>query len=297
MGIENSGTFLRGMAEMKFNVESELLYRVHEPSTFVMNVAVIDFQNQRIHSDKFSLAPNFTVEAYNDTTLNNHTYRFVADPGSLTVRYQAEVSVDYELEEPSSLSPTRPENIPLNLVPYITPSRYCQSDQLQHLGNKEFGRLPQGYAQVQSICDWINRNVDYIGQTTDEHTSAMDTLVERRGVCRDFAHLGVAFCRTLNIPARFVSGYAYDLEPPDFHAMFEAWLDGNWYLFDPTQRVPRTGFIRIGTGRDAADVPFANIIGAADFDDFSIDCSLHATNDGSIEQPRSTDKAVRIGTA
>ena len=155
----------------------------------------------------------------------------------------------------------RPADLPLDILYYLYPSRYCQSDRLLRFVAAEFGDLVPGYSRVTAICNWIYDNVLYLSGSSDSLTSACDTAIERVGVCRDFAHLGIAFCRALNIPARFVSGYAYGLNPPDFHAWFEAYLGGRWYLFDPTRLVPQNGLIRVGTGRDAADVSFATIFG------------------------------------
>ena len=113
-----------------------------------------------------------------------------------------------------------------------------------------------------AICNWIFENVDYLAGSSDGSTSAYDTFTLRAGVCRDFAHLGITFCRALGIPARFVSAYGFKLYPQDFHAVFEAYLGGRWYLFDPTRLSPPDGLIRIGVGRDAADTAFATYFGA-----------------------------------
>ena len=125
----------------------------------------------------------------------------------------------------------------------------------------EFGGMMPGYGRVLAICDYINRNVTYRSGSSDSMTSACDTIIEREGVCRDFAHLGIALCRALNIPARFVTGYAYGLNPADFHAWFEAYLSNSWYAFDATRLVSQSDLIRVGVGRDAADVSFATISG------------------------------------
>jgi len=130
---------------------------------------------------------------------------------------------------------------------------------LVRLAQHEFGKLQHGFSRVTAICNWIRNNVEYLRGSTNPLTSAYDTATERAGVCRDFAHLAIAFCRALLIPARFVAGYAYALQQPDFHAYFEAYLDGAWYIFDPTRLAPQTGLIRIGTGHDAADTSFATI--------------------------------------
>jgi transglutaminase-like putative cysteine protease len=120
-----------------------------------------------------------------------------------------------------------------------------------------------GFSRVAAICDWINSNIDYQPGTSNVSTSACDVLIQRVGVCRDYAHLAIAFCRALCIPARYISGYAVGLQPPDFHGFFEAYLGSRWYLFDATRKAPVEGFVRIGTGRDAADASFATIVGEA----------------------------------
>jgi transglutaminase-like putative cysteine protease len=126
-----------------------------------------------------------------------------------------------------------------------------------------FDNVPPGFSRVMAICDWINSNIDYQLGSSNVSTSACDVLIQRVGVCRDYAHLAIAFCRALCIPARYISGYAVDLQPPDFHGFFEAYLGSRWYLFDATRKAPVEGFVRIGTGRDAADASFATIIGGA----------------------------------
>ena len=145
---------------------------------------------------------------------------------------------------------------------------------LVRLAQHEFGKLQRGFSRVTAICNWIHDNVEYLRGSTNPLTSAYDTATERAGVCRDFAHLAIAFCRAVSIPARFVAGYAYALQPPDFHAYFEAYLDGGWYIFDPTRLAPQTGLIRIGTGRDAADTSFATIFGPAKFSSIKVTMDL-----------------------
>ena len=137
---------------------------------------------------------------------------------------------------------------------YALPSRYCQSDMLVRMANDEFGELSPGGGRVQSIADWVRRHVEYRYGTTDAMTSAFDTATERVGVCRDFAHLVIAFCRALDIPARYVSGYALGLEPPDFHGYVQVYLGGAWHNVDATCDEVRPALVPIAHGRDAADV-------------------------------------------
>lgn len=143
-------------------------------------------------------------------------------------------------------------------------ARYCEPDHLSAVAFKLFGNVQPGHARVAAITEWVRTNIDYrIGATTAT-TTARDVFVQRSGVCRDFAHLAVTFCRALNIPARLVCGYAhFDEPPPDFHAIFEAYLSGKWIMFDPTGMAPVDKLVRVATGRDAKDVAFATIFGPA----------------------------------
>ena len=151
------------------------------------------------------------------------------------------------------------------MIGYLYPSRYCQSDRLVKLAINEFGKLWQGHSRVQAIQDWVKRHVTFTSNTSNSNTSAVDTLIEQVGVCRDFAHLMIALCRAVNIPARFATGTDYGadpaLGPPDFHAYVEAYLGDRWYIFDPSGTAIPMGFVRLGTGRDAADVAVATIFG------------------------------------
>ncbi len=137
-----------------------------------------------------------------------------------------------------------------------------------------FGHIENPFSKVIALTDWINKNVQYLSGFSDAQTSAYDTVTEQAGVCRDFAHLGIALCRALTIPARYFTGYAYQLKPADFHACFEAYLDGNWILFDATKLVPLNGMIKIATGHDAADTALANIFGNVTFTSMKVNCEL-----------------------
>jgi transglutaminase-like putative cysteine protease len=137
---------------------------------------------------------------------------------------------------------------------YALPSRYCQSDLLTRMAHDEFRHAKRGGERVLAIAEWVRRHVEYRYGTTDAMTSAFDTATERVGVCRDFAHLVIAFCRALNIPARYASGYALGLEPPDFHGFVQVYLGGAWHNVDATFEGVRPALIPIAVGRDAADV-------------------------------------------
>jgi transglutaminase-like putative cysteine protease len=190
--------------------------------------------------------------------------------GDLQLRYQAEVMLEPLVESAEAAAEVPAAKLPFEIVAYLYPSRYCQSDKLARFARSTFGHLAAGYHRVNGICTWIRDNVEYQSGVSDALTSAFDTVTERAGVCRDFAHLAISLCRALGIPARYVSAYAWCLAPPDFHAVIEAYLQGltgaGWYLFDPTRMSASDGLVRIGIGRDAADVAFCSPYGIVGFE-------------------------------
>jgi transglutaminase-like putative cysteine protease len=257
-----------------FNVGCDLNYEVFGPSAFIFNVGVVTNSFQRVLSEQFQTAPAYQVQESLSAIEEKRHHRFSSGPGPLRVSYQATVELNHHLQKGDHVPETVPSGIPSGVIPYLYPSRYCESDMLVRLAQHEFGKLQHGFSRVTAICNWIHDNVEYLRGSTNPLTSAYDTATERAGVCRDFAHLAIAFCRAVLIPARFVAGYAYALQPPDFHAYFEAYLDGGWYIFDPTRLAPQTGLIRIGTGRDAADTSFATIFGPATFSSMMVKTEL-----------------------
>jgi transglutaminase-like putative cysteine protease len=217
-----------------------------------------------------------------------------AHPGPLQVHYDAVVEIHHDRAEPDTLDEVPVHRLPLDVLPYVYPSRYCQSDRLLTLAAKEFGGYWRGYSRVLAIQHWVQEHVTFRSNSSHSGTSAIDTLVERVGVCRDFAHLMIALCRALNIPARIVSGTDYGadpaLGPPDFHAYVEVYLGDRWYLFDPSGTAIPMGFVRLGTGRDAADVSFAMLFGQVTAAPPLI--SAHALTDGGAELPRHCREAL-----
>jgi len=179
--------------------------------------------------------------------------------------YWASLELVHHLADPERLAEVPVARLPLEVLTYIYPSRYSPSDRLGNLAMGEFGSLPQGYGRVKAIQDWVQGQISFQANSSNSNTWALDTLTDRVGVCRDFAHLMIALCRALSISARFATGIDYGadpaLGPSDFHAYVEVFLDQRWYLFDPSGTAIPMGFTRIGTGRDAADASFATIFG------------------------------------
>ncbi|MDP2262612.1 MAG: transglutaminase family protein [Hydrogenophaga sp.] len=179
--------------------------------------------------------------------------------------------------------------LPPEALTYIYPSRYCQSDCVTALAMGLFGSMPQGYRRVEAIQAWVQEQVTFESNTSNSMTSALDTLNDHKGVCRDFAHLMITMCRALNIPARFTTAIDYGadpaLGPTDFHAYVEVYLGHRWYMFDPSGTAIPMGFIRIGTGRDAADASFATIFGGVVAQPPRIDISAHVSPQNGWELP------------
>lgn len=241
---------------MRFQVGCELAYEADGPASFVMNIEAQQLPRQRILSEKLVVSPEVPVERYTAPESGNRYLRFAVDGGPVRVRYAAEVELDPLRGDPAVIDETPVGKLPFETMPHLWPSRYSQSDRLLRAARADFGQLGDGHQRVTALANWIYEHLEYERGSSNEHTSAVDTLVERAGVCRDFANLGIALCRALGIPARFVSAYAWRLDPPDFHAVFEAFLDGRWYLFDATRQAALDGLVRIGVGRDASDVGF-----------------------------------------
>ncbi|CAN5503107.1 transglutaminase family protein [soil metagenome] len=243
------------------HIETVLSYEVTAPSHLLLNIEAARSGAQTVISEDLVLEPPVQMQAFCDENSGNRFIRFDAAPGPLTIRYRASVQRSF-----ANVAPDLPE-VPVNEVPseilhYMMPTRYCESDVMARAALQLFGDLPQGIGRVQAIVDWIHDSITYEPGSSESTTTAREVFVQRAGVCRDFAHLGITFCRALNIPARLVVGYVYFDEPPqDFHAVFEAWIGGQWVLFDATRMAPVDRLVRVGTGRDAKDVAFCTIFG------------------------------------
>jgi transglutaminase-like putative cysteine protease len=248
-------------AQRLFDVDCKLSYTLLDDTHFLFIIHALDGMDQEVLGESLRITPALEHELHCDAVLGHRTLRLKAPTGPLTVRYRARV----RLYRPPP--DTRAEEVPIEALPHavlpdLMPTRYCESDRLASAACRMFGDLPPGHARVQAVSDWIHEHIEYRTGSTDTTTTACDVFLQRAGVCRDFAHLGVAFCRALNIPARLAVGYArFDNPPPDFHAVFEAFLGGRWELFDPSGMTDPNDLVRIAVGRDAGDVAFATLFG------------------------------------
>ncbi len=245
----------------KVIVDCELQYLATGLSDFVFNIQASHNNWQDIMEEKLTFNPDYPATFGLGHTGQNRLLRVSNIVNSFSIRYQATVNVSYPSPTGNELE-IKISNLPLDVIPYIWSSRYCESDAILKLANELFGQLTPGYSRVEAICQWIRDNINYQPGITNSITSSRNILDGGKGVCRDFSHLGISFCRALNIPARFVTGYAHFSEPPnDFHAIFEAYLGDRWILFDPTAMSPVDELVRIATGRDASDTAFSTIFG------------------------------------
>ena len=246
---------------MRFQIDVHLDYFVPEPCNILLQVEAAAMTDQRLIENTLlvssarALAATEGEESIGQRTWAEAENRFQVD-------YHCIVDLDRSPPLLEHLAADDPRDLPALVVPYLLPSRYCESNEFEAFVEREFFGS-QGGAKVDAMLDWIGRNVDYVAGVSDTETTAVHTFVQRRGVCRDFAHLLTSFARAATIPARIVSAYAPDVSPPDFHAVVEVWLEGSWHLVDPTGMAQPEDIIRIGVGRDATDIAFMTVFGTA----------------------------------
>ncbi len=250
---------IRAGYEMTFELAAatpmSLLLRIH-PS-----------REQDIRYQDVVVEPAVPIETYLDG-FGNRTERLVAPPGRFRLWADAVVEDD-GMPDPALPQATQAplEALPAAALPFLMSSRYCEVDRLNDVAWQLFGHTPPGWARVQAICDWVHGHVRFGYGFARATKSAVDTFIERQGVCRDFTHLAVSFCRCMNIPARYVSGYLGDIGVPplpcpmDLSAWFEVWLDGAWRTFDARHNQRRIGRILMSTGRDATDTAYTTAYG------------------------------------
>ena len=185
---------------------------------------------------------------------------WIAAENALRMDYSATVTINRHTPDLRTLDAIEPHLLPGDVIEYLMPSRYCPSDRFENLVDADFGDLTGG-ARVLAIRDWVYAEFTYVPQSSNASTDALETFVSRQGVCRDYAHVLISLVRASSIPARFVSAYAPDVTPQDFHAVAEVFLDGGWHLVDATGMAEAGDMVRIGVGRDAADVSFLTSFG------------------------------------
>ncbi|GAA5165133.1 transglutaminase family protein [Viridibacterium curvum] len=251
---------------IRLRLSIDLHYDVLQPdAAFIFNLQCAQTPCQRVVQEQLQVSQPIPLLMHTDAASQSRYLRLSAAPGVLRVGYRALLDLHHHAAAPASIEEVPVARLPPEVLTYIYPSRYCPSDQMGTLALQHFGALPRGYARVEAIQRWVQQQIRFTPNSSNATTSALDTLRSGAGVCRDFAHLMIALCRALSIPARIATGIDYGadpaLGPTDFHAYVEVFLGQHWYLFDPSGTAIPMGFVRIGTGRDAADVSFATIIG------------------------------------
>lgn len=245
---------------MKLRVRSELVYRFDPPTDAIYQFQVAHWPGQLILEETLTTTPHVDFHQDQDAEFGARTLRAHLS-GDVAVSYIAVVDNGVLKGLPPVTVQHDWNDLPAEVLTYRLPSRYCPSDQFGRFVERQFGGTVGG-ERVLAILGWIKDNIDYEFGVSNSETTAAQTFIDRAGVCRDFTHLGITLCRASGIPARAVSAYAFDLTPPDFHAIFEVWLSDGWWLVDPTGMAPIEGLVRIACGRDAADIAFLSTQGS-----------------------------------
>jgi transglutaminase-like putative cysteine protease len=262
---------------MHIRVGYELIYECPQPTPMVVTLHVhYSRASDMIKPDHLLLRPSGPVTGYRDS-FGNWCNRIVAPAGKLRLTSDAVV---FDTGNPDRVMPwleQRPvQALPEETLLFLLGSRYCETDLLSEAAWDLFGATPAGWVRVQAICDFVHRHIQFGYELSSPTKTAFQAFHDRQGVCRDFAHLAIAFCRCMNIPARYCTGYLGDMgvpppyAPMDFAAWFEAYLDDGWYTFDPRNNTPRIGRVLIARGRDAADVALTTSFGPSTLESFKV---------------------------
>lgn len=261
---------------MQIKLGYELIYQCPQPTPMLLTLNLhYTRASDIVVPDHIVTQPPTPITAFRDG-FGNWCSRIVAPPG------QIKISTDALINDSGLPDPVQPnaiqhavEALPTDTLVYLLGSRYCETDRLSETAWQLFGNTPMGWGRVQAICDFVHNHITFGYHHARATKTALEAFNEGTGVCRDYAHLAVAFCRCMNIPARYCTGYLGDIGVPengpmDFSAWFEAYLGGQWYTFDPRNNVPRIGHILMAQGRDATDVPLSNVFGPNELKSFKV---------------------------
>lgn len=261
------------MRRVRVGCEFVYVAAVDTPTVFQVeprNAAPISLAQQ-----EWSFWPEIRAHRYTDV-YNNPCVRLVLPAGRSVLRYDAVAVVPDATEDADEQAQQLPpDELPDEVLIYTLPSRFCLPDMLGDEAWSRFGAMPPGYPRVQAICDYVHSHLTFSYGSSDARSTAVDVNTSGFGVCRDFTHLAISFCRALNIPARYVFGYLPDVDVPytgpmDFAAWMEVWLGDRWWTFDPRNNCRRKGRILIGQGRDASDVAMVTTFGAPLLESMSV---------------------------
>ena len=253
---------------MELRCGYELIYSCPQPTPMMLMLSIHHSRvSDLIVPDQLTTTPSVPIAAYRDG-FGNLCHRIVAPAGEIRLSSMALVR---DSGAPDPAYPTAnqhaAEYLPDDVLVFLLGSRYCETDRMSDIAWNLFGQSPRGWALVQTICDFVHNHITFDYQRARSTMTAWDVYNERIGVCRDFAHLAITLCRCMNIPARYCTGYLSDIGTPlpypegDFAGWFEAYLDGEWHMFDPRNNEPRIGRVLMARGRDATDVAISNAFG------------------------------------
>ena len=253
---------------MYIRIGYELIYDCPQPTPMILTLNVHYSRVSDLVTPDYMLTdPSLPVSGYRDG-FGNWCTRMVAPPGRTRLFTDAIIRSSGRPDVVASAAIQHSvQDLPEESLVFLLGSRYCETDQLSETAWSLFGTTPSGWARVQAVCDFVHRHIVFGYEHARPTKTAMEVFNEAKGVCRDYAHLAVAFCRCLNIPARYCTGYLGDIgvpqsaDPMDFSAWFEVFLGGRWYTFDARNNVPRIGRVLIARGRDASDVAISSTFG------------------------------------
>ncbi len=246
---------------MKLKIQAELDYALETRTDILVQIEAAALPDQTILSERFD-AGSTTYLARISSEDSIGTRVWLSCDEHLKCHYAAEVEITRPREDIIRLGPDLVHTLPHEAVRYLMASRYCPSDEFQSFVSAEFGHVSGG-AAVREMADWIEQRFTYSPGASGPSTTALETFVQRRGICRDFAHVLITLARAMGIPARMVSCYGPDVQPPDFHAVAQVWLGGRWHLVDPSGMASPDRIAIVGVGRDAADIAFMTSYGWA----------------------------------
>ncbi len=261
---------------MQIRIGYELSYDCPQPTPMILMLNVhFSRVSDLVIPDQLQTSPQLPLHAFRDS-FGNWCNRIVAPPGRTRIYADALINDTGMPDLTGYAAQTRVEALPEETMVFLLGSRYCETDRLMPIAWQLFGNAPTGNGRVQAICDFVHNHIKFGYQYARPTKTAWDVYQEKAGVCRDFAHLAIAFCRCMNIPARYCTGYLGDIgvpavdAPMDFSGWFEACLDGIWYTFDARHNTPRIGRVLIGRGRDATDVAFSTAFGPSILSGFKV---------------------------
>lgn len=258
---------------MKLNIHAHLDYEFRDPTDVLLQVEAADIPEQAIDWTNLVLPlADHIARVPAQDCIGERIWLRIA--GKMVVDYRATVTINRNLADCRTLCKIPPHLLPGETVPYLLSSRYCEADRFHSFVDAEFGTL-EGGEQIVAMRDWVHHHLSYVPGSSNVMTTAADTFISRRGICRDYAHLLITLARAAGIPARIASVYALGVDPPDFHAVAEIFLGGEWHLVDATGMAREAGMAKIGVGRDAADIAFLTAFGQAQLIDQYVSVEPH----------------------